>query len=404
MNVKLSPSHARGDVQAPPSKSMAHRLLIAAAMANGDSVLSGVSTCQDVQATMDCLRALGVECRMHEDRVTVKGGSIAACSVTDVPPVLPCRESGSTMRFLLPIALLRNQTITLTGAQSLLRRPMTVYEQLCREHNCLFIQTENGITVRGRLTPGDYVLAGNISSQFVSGMLFALTQVGGRSVLRLLPPVESRSYILLTIDALRTFGAEVEWLDETTLIVEGGRSMQACHCAVEGDYSNAAFLDAFNLFGGEVRIDGLRTDSLQGDRIYTQCFSDLEKRIPISLEDCPDLAPILFAVAAARNGGIFTGTKRLKIKESDRAEVMAQELRKFGTRVTVSENSVRIHADTFRTPCEVLYGHNDHRIVMALAVLASLTGGTIRGAEAVDKSFPNFFDCLRSLGIAVEEV
>ncbi len=401
MNVKILPSRADGFVQAPPSKSVAHRLLIAAAMATGTSVLSGVSACQDVQATVDCLRAFEVTCRWEDDCVTVQGNAVADWSASD-SLVLPCRESGSTMRFLLPIALLRNQVVTLTGAPSLLRRPMTVYETLCREHHWTFLQNENGITVRGQLEAGEFVLPGNVSSQFVSGMLFALTQVCGQSILRLLPPVESRSYILLTIDALRTFGADVEWLDEYTLKVEGGHSMQGRLCTVEGDYSNAAFLDALNLFGGSVRIGGLRTDSLQGDRVYPNCFSMLAEGKPISVEDCPDLAPILFAVAAARHGGILTGTKRLKIKESDRAETMAQELRKFGTRVEIFENAVHIHADALYAPREPLYGHNDHRIVMALSVLASVTGGTIVGAEAVDKSFPNFFDCIRSLGISAE--
>lgn len=403
MNVTITPSRAAGRVSAPPSKSMAHRLLISAAMARGESRLSGVSKCEDVLATIDCLRVLGASCSWEGEDVVVRGACMEA------PPLgteltLPCRESGSTMRFMLPIALLSGQEVTLVGAPSLLRRPMTVYEELCTRHNLSFSQTEQGITVKGPLCAGTYELPGNVSSQFVSGMLFALSQCKGESVLRILPPIESRSYILLTVSALQAFGADVSWIDESTLVIHGENPMKAKNATVEGDYSNAAFLEAFNLFGGDVTVEGLDPNSLQGDRVYRDCFERLEKgSAEISLADCPDLAPILFAVAAAKKGGRFTHTKRLKIKESDRAEVMAQELRKLGACVRVYEDEVIIEPTTLLAPSVPLCGHNDHRIVMSLSVLCSLTGGVIEGAEASCKSFPDFFERIRSIGIAVTE-
>ncbi|MBQ7391491.1 MAG: 3-phosphoshikimate 1-carboxyvinyltransferase, partial [Clostridia bacterium] len=290
MNIRIFPSVARGSVNAPPSKSMAHRLLICAALAQGESRICGISDCEDVEATLDCLRALGTECKIDNDIVIVKGIDFTKASNA----ILPCRESGSTMRFLLPLCLLSGKEITLVGAPPLLRRPMTVYQNLFREHGLFCAHTESGLTVQGRLTATEYTLPGDVSSQFISGMLFALTQVEGESVLHILPPFESRSYVLLTIQALAAFGADIEWLDDTTLRICGGKPMQAQDLTVEGDYSNAAFLSALNVLGGEVNVTGLDPASLQGDRVYIEHFASLEKGFAtISVADCPDLAPIL---------------------------------------------------------------------------------------------------------------
>ena len=401
MNIRIFPSRARGTVSAPPSKSMAHRLLICAALAKGESRIDGISDCEDVQATLDCLRSLGAECKIDNNLVIVKGIDFSNQSTS----VLPCRESGSTMRFMLPLCLLSGEKYTLIGAPSLLSRPMKVYQDLCQEHNMFFEQTDSGISVAGRLQPAEYTLPGDVSSQFISGLLFALTQIDGESILHIFPPFESRSYVLLTLQALSIFGADIVWIDENTLSVRGGKPMKAQTLTVEGDYSGAAFLSAFNFLGGEVTVTGLDPNSLQGDRIYFEHFASLKKGFAtISLADCPDLAPILFALAAKGQGARFTDTKRLKIKESDRAEAMATELRKFGVTVDVYENEVLSTPTDFHAPRESLSGHNDHRIVMSLAVLATMTGGTIEGAEAVAKSFPDFFERIASLGIQFEEI
>ena len=401
MNIRIFPSISRGSVTAPPSKSMAHRALICAALAKGESRIAGISDCEDVSATIDCLCALGAECRLDNDTVVIQGIDFSKSAGT----LIPCRESGSTMRFMLPLCLLSGNQNTLTGAPSLLRRPMTPYQTLCNEHGLYFSQDENGIVVKGPLTAGEYTLPGDISSQFISGMLFALTQVKGESILHILPPFESRSYVLLTLQTLAAFGADVAWLDDNTLRIRADVPMTSQNTTVEGDYSGAAFLSAFNVLGGQVDVLGLNPISLQGDRVYFEHFASLEAGFAtISLADCPDLAPILFSVAAAKFGGRFIDTRRLAIKESNRAEAMAQELRKFGTTVEVGENEVIITPTAFQTPTEPLQGHNDHRIIMSLAILATVVGGIIEGAEAVDKSFPNFFECLHSLGIKTQQI
>ena len=401
MNVRIYPSLARGSVSAPPSKSMAHRALICAALSSGVSRICGVSDCEDVSATLDCLRALGAECKIENDTVTIQGIDFTQTQNM----TLPCRESGSTMRFMLPLCLLSGKEATLVGAPSLLRRPMKLYQNLCAKHDLFFEQTEQGITVKGPLLAGEYTLPGDVSSQFISGMLFALTQVEGESILHILPPFESRSYVLLTLQTLSAFGADIVWLDDFTLRICGGKPMKAQDVTVEGDWSNAAFLSAFNVLGGEVKVEGLNSASLQGDRVYVEHFESLGKGFAtISVADCPDLAPILFALAARGQGARFTDTRRLVIKESNRAEAMATELRKFGTTVDVRENEVIITPTAFHAPIAPLLGHNDHRIVMSLAVLATLTGGVIEGAEAVAKSFPDFFERITSLGIKIEEI
>ena len=198
---------------------------------------------------------------------------------------------------------------------------------------------------------------------------------------------------------LALFGVDIQWLDDKTLFIKGGQTYHAHEATVEGDYSNAAFFEALKLFGNEVNVTGLLETSSQGDKAYIKFFEMLSKGTPtIHIGDCPDLGPILMAVAAAKNGAVFTGTKRLKIKESDRGTVMAEELAKFGVSVTVHEDSIVVYPMRFHKPTEILCGHNDHRIVMSLATLLTITGGTIDGAEAVKKSFPEYFDMIQALG------
>ena len=234
---------------------------------------------------------------------------------------------------------------------------------------------------------------------------FCLHLLEGDSKLTITPPIESRSYIDMTISALAQFGVEAVWKDENTITIRGNQRYQAREAWVEGDYSNAAFFEALNVLGGDVEIGGLDPESIQGDKVYARMFEQLKKGTPtLNISDCPDLGPVLFSVAAAGSGGVFCGTKRLKIKESDRGQVMAEVLGKFGVSVTVYEDEIVIYPARFEAPSEPLYGYNDHRIVMSEAVLLSLTGGIIEGAEAVTKSFPDFFDKLRTLGIEVKEI
>lgn len=395
MKAEILPSPLSGTVKAPPSKSMAHRLLIGAGLSEGTSIIHGVALSEDIKATLNCLSALGVTWQKNGDDIIINGVDVRL----SVPQSeLECGESGSTMRFFVPISLLSGNKTVLTGAKRLLERPLTVYADMCREKNMFFSQNEMGVSVQGPLVGGEYNIPGNISSQFISGLLFALPLLKEDSVINILPPVESRPYINLTIRALSVFGIRIEESAQNTLFIPGGQHYIPTEAAVEGDWSNAAFFEALNLFGNSIKVTGLDENTLQGDRIFVKHFESLSKGSPvIHIGDCPDLAPILFAVSAAKYGGVFTGTRRLKLKESDRAECMAAELRKFGTAVTVHEDDVVVFPKEFHAPTEILDGHNDHRIVMSLAVLCTLTGGEIDGAEAVNKSYPGFFDELKAI-------
>ena len=206
----------------------------------------------------------------------------------------------------------------------------------------------------------------------------------------------------MTMSAIREFGIEAIWIDDYTISIPGNQKYSPQELYVEGDYSGAAFPAALNVFDSNVNISGLLENSLQADKIYAKHYDALSKGIPsIHIGDCPDLGPILFAVAGAKSGGIFDGTKRLRIKESDRCAAMAMELMKFGISVSIYDNTVVVYPKDFHKPTETLHGHNDHRIVMALSVLLTLVGGEIDGAEAISKSYPEFFDDLEKLGIEV---
>ncbi len=396
MKITFKKSTPSGSISAPPSKSMAHRMLISGGLSCGKSIVHGIAPSQDVLATLDCLKSLGAKYTYEGDTVVIDGVG-AAGGATDV---LKCRESGSTLRFFIPLCLLDGKKATLTGSQTLLGRPLDVYKNICDKQNIKFSNDGKKIIVEGKLQSGDYKIPGNISSQFISGLLFALPLLSGDSTINIVPPIESLSYINLTIEALGEFGVEVKWLDERTLYIKGGQKYQPREVWVEGDYSNAAFFAAMDCLGGEVEITGLKKDSIQGDRVYTRLFEQLCKGTPaINISDCPDLGPVMMALAAAKSGGVFTGTKRLRIKESDRGSAMAEELKKFGVSVKVEEDTIVVYPIDFHAPEDVLCGHNDHRIVMSLSVLLMLTGGTIDGAEAVNKSMPDFFEKLKQLGV-----
>ncbi len=399
MIVSIQPGKATGTLAVPPSKSMAHRLLICAGLSAGESCISGIDFNEDILATIDCLCALGASCVIKDGTVTVSGIGHYAFEPSKV---LNCRESGSTLRFFIPLALLRGKEVSFTGTTKLLSRPLDVYKQMCSEKQFLFEQDSNRLKVKGTLSGGEYVIPGDISSQFVTGLLFALPLADRDSKLTLIPPIESRGYIALTLQALKSFGIEAFWLDQKTISIPGNQRYLPCSLSVEGDYSGSAFFAALNALGSDISIEGLKCDSLQGDKIYEEYIPKLcEGFTTLHLADCPDLGPVLFALAAAKYGARFTGTKRLKIKESDRAAAMAEELSAFGADVRVLDDEVIIYPAAFHPPSTILKGHNDHRIVMSLAVLLTLTGGMIEGAEAVRKSFPDFFAKLQSLGVEV---
>lgn len=396
MMLRIEPGVLHGTVSAPPSKSCAHRALLCAAMSEGDSTVRSVSESGDIRATLDCVSALGRRWERNGSDVTVSGKlSPCLCGA-----VFPCRESGSTLRFLLPVTLAIGGSAVFTGSRRLLERGIGVYETLFAEKAISVVKTADSVFVRGSLHPGEYTIPGNISSQFVSGLLFALPLLSGDSMLNVLPPIESRPYIGLTLDAMRDFAISIDELPENRYYIPGRQRYQAADVAVEGDWSNAAVLFALRSMGHDLSVTGLTSESRQGDRVCPKLLQRLDDPKPvIDLSDCPDLGPVLFAAAAAKHGAVFTGTRRLQIKESDRTSAMAEELRKFGIRMYIEENRVTVFSGKLRRPSGPLSGHNDHRIVMALTLLCTLTGGEIAGAEAVGKSWPDFFPTLESAGL-----
>ena len=399
MKATVKKGVARGKISAPSSKSIAHRLLICAALCEGVSTLYGIDDCEDVLATIDCLRTLGADIRGCGGTYAVSGFDPRRAKPKGA---LYCRESGSTERFIIPLAALCGEGVKIEAAPQLLGRPMTVYKEIFDSRGLEFKALSDSFLVRGPLPCGVYTVRGDVSSQFITGLIFALLKVDGDSKILITPPFESKSYVDITIDTLKKFGAVVFYESDNVIKIKGNQRLSPAEVTCEGDYSGAAFIEALNLFGGEVKTLGLVPDSKQGDRVFFECFSRLKDGYTtIDISDCPDLGPILFASAAALYGAHFVGTRRLKIKESDRGAAMAEELEKFGVKLQVSENSITVPKSTLHPPTAPLFGHGDHRIVMSLAVLCTLTGGEILGAEAISKSYPGFFRDLEALGIEV---
>ena len=399
-SVKLSPSRPSGCVTAPPSKSVSHRALICAALAEGECLISNLAFSEDILATVDALTAIGAVIeKLGEDCVKVKGIGGKPRSIRR----LSCRESGSTLRFMIPICLLSPEKFELTGSEKLLSRPLGIYAGLFPER---FLGTDGKtltLSAGTEIKSGEYRLAGNVSSQFITGLLFALPLCKGESKIIIEGDFESASYVDLTIDTLAKFGIKIQ-KENNTFYIKGGQNYLPTDIKIEGDASNAAFFEAANIIGGNIEVIGLDPESLQGDMVFKKHFAALkaDSSIPIDLSDCPDLAPILFSVAALLGGGSFTHTDRLRLKESDRIEAMKQELGKFGAEIEVTDGldggTVKILRSELHPPSEPLDSHNDHRVAMSVAILACRYGGVIEGAEAVSKSMPDFFEKLRDLG------
>ena len=400
MNITIKKGTASGVVSIPSSKSVAHRLLINAALTDGETIINGLSLNEDIGATIDCLKTLGAKIDYSHGRCTVHGTNDRGES----PRRLHCRESGSTLRFMIPLCLDSVKT-ELYGSPRLIERPHSVYGEICEKNDFLWQSDGEKITVCGGLKSGEYEVPGNISSQFITGLMLALPTLEGDSVIRLTTEPESLSYIDMTVASLAAFGIVIEKRSEREWFIKGSQNRRSPGIInVEADESGAAFFSALNYIGGDVKLDNLNNNSCQGDRVWRLFFPMLESGRPeISIKDCPDLGPILMSLAACLNGVTLRDTARLKIKESDRGGAMAEELEKLGVKVTVEENTIIVDPSGIHAPNEALDGHNDHRIVMSLAIMLTQFGGKINGAQAVSKSMPQFFTMLNSLGIETEE-
>lgn len=402
MKVKILPSKTSGEVSAPPSKSFAHRYLIGSVLSRGKCVIKNIADSDDISATLSCIEQLGGSVTKDGNIVTV----IPTNEKQIENAVFDCKESGSTLRFFIPVVLATGaKNCTFSGSERLLARGIKEYEKLFENSDVKIKSDEKSIEVNGTLSAGNYEISGEVSSQYTTGMLFALSRLSGKSTLKITGNAESRAYVDMTIKVLKDFGADIAEPEKNFFEINGKGRLSPGEFTVEGDWSNAAFLIALSRLVGTISVSGLNENSVQGDRFLSVAFDSLDgENAEIDLKDCPDLAPILFAYAAYKNGGKFINTRRLRVKESDRANVMAEELKKFGANVKVYENSVEIEKTQLKPPIVPLCGHNDHRIVMALSVLAAVFGAEIDGAEAVNKSYPDFFRDIKKAGVNVYEI
>lgn len=402
MKVKILPSKTSGEVSAPPSKSFAHRYLIGSVLSRGKCVIKNIADSDDISATLSCIEQLGGSVTKDGNIVTV----IPTNEKQIENAVFDCKESGSTLRFFIPVVLATGaKNCTFLESERLLARGIKEYEKLFENSDVTIKSDEKSIEVNGTLSAGNYEISGEVSSQYTTGMLFALSVLSGKSTLKITGNAESRAYVDMTIKVLKDFGADIAEPEKNFFEINGKGRLSPGEFTVEGDWSNAAFLIALSRLLGTISVSGLNENSVQGDRFSSVAFDALDgENAEIDLKDCPDLAPILFAYAAYKNGGRFTNTRRLRVKESDRANVMAEELKKFGANVKVYENSVEIEKTQLKPPIVPLCGHNDHRIVMALSVLAAVFGAEIDGAEAVNKSYPDFFRVIKKAGVNVYEI
>ena len=424
MQVEIKPGTARGAVQAPPSKSMAHRYLIAAALAKGKSVIAGVEYSQDILATIDCLRALGVGISCEGDRVTV-------CGTASFKPQadLLCRESGSTLRFFIPIATLFKGETRFIGRGQLGARPLDTFEKIFKAQGLLYKPSGTSkldLTVEGPLTAGRYEMPGNISSQFITGLLFTLPLLEGESEIVITTDLESVGYLELTLEVLTDFGIQIDYDKKKQVFsIPGNQSYQSQNYTVEGDYSQAAFFLSAGALGNDVVVTGLKQDSNQGDKGILHILEQLnavlkvkEDTVAVTAPDglkgdviidgaqVPDIIPISALVASLSPGKTkIINLKRLRIKESDRLEATKEELEKLGANIQVVGDELHIQAVSKLQGNSIGWSHQDHRMAMMLAIASTICEEEIvvRDADYVSKSYPTFWKEFEALGGRISE-
>lgn len=412
-NVTIKPSRLKGSVQAPPSKSDVHRAIICAALAKGESVISPVAFSEDILATIDCIKALGAEVSVVENKVKINSSRIFENEEAE----MPCRESGSTLRFFIPVAAAGGVNAVFNGKGRLPQRPLGVYTELLPNHGVECI-TEGGLPfeIKGRITPGRFDVPGNISSQFITGLLFALPLLEGDSIIHLTSPLQSKGYIDMTVAVQKQFGVIIE-NKGSDYIVKGGQSYIPCNYTTEGDWSQAAFFLVAGAISGDVTVTGIKKNSYQGDKeiveILKRFGADIEQSetsvhckssglfgIDIDASQIPDLVPIL-AVCGAFAEGVTTiyNAQRVRLKESDRLSAISNCMNRCGARIAETEDGLTIYGVNSLNG-GFAEGYNDHRIVMSMAVAAlrSSSDITVSDRESITKSYSEFFNDYRSIG------
>lgn len=416
--VTLLPGRLNGCVDAPPSKSAAHRAILCAALAalsspeETESILSPLALSDDIRATLCAAHALGVRAVLENGVCTVSAGTHPTGTVS-----LDCGESGSTLRFLIPIAAALGIPAVFTGHGRLPDRPIGIYTELLPQHG-VSCRTQGGLplAIEGRLQPGCFSLPGNVSSQFITGLLLALPLLPEDSEIRLTTPLESAAYVAMTVQTMNAFGVQVERTADGWHI-PGKQRYQPRRHTVEGDWSQAAFFLAAGALGGDVSVRGLREDSLQGDKAIAdllaqggarlawengalRCTADQWHGIAIDASQIPDLVPILAAAFSLAEGEtVIHHAERLRLKESDRLAAMAEGLTALGAQIEETPDGLILHGVPALAG-GTAEGKNDHRVVMAIAVAAlrSAAPCTVTDAGSIRKSYPDFFQDYQMLG------
>ena len=406
MNVKIKPSKIFGEIVAPPSKSYAHRILIAAYLSGEKVCVHNAGNSNDVLATASALTSLGAQVDIHEGTITIERKTMPNSATVD------CCESGSTLRFLLPVASALNVNATFTGQGRLLSRPIQELVDTLNSNGANI----DGFTVKGKLRSGEFKISANVSSQYITGLLFALPLLSGDSTIVFEGEPVSVGYIDITLDVLRQFGIQIQQTNYG-YFVKGNQQYKATKdITVEGDYSGSAFMLALGAIGGNVHVKGLNAHSLQGDaeilniikkfgatvNVSNDCVSVKKNKlnaISIDCENVPDLVQIVSVVASYAKGvTALKNVARLRLKESDRVQAIVDQLSLAGIRCDYDNGSLFIHG---ATPSGATFsGGNDHRTVMSATVLALAAKGesTVVGCDAVNKSYTEFFKDITKLG------
>ena len=375
MDITITPRPLKGDITVIPSKSQAHRLLICAAFADSPTDLICPDTNRDIEATVDCLNALGASITR-----TDSGYCVFPMKKSPVSATLNCCESGSTLRFMLPIVGALGVDATFQMAGRLPQRPLSpLWEEMERMGCTLTRPTADTLRCQGKLRPGMYSIDGGVSSQYITGLLFAQSLIDGESSLEVTGKIESLPYIRLTENAMALFNAP--------------HYHSPGQLTVEGDWSNGAFWVAAQMLDNDLSIHGLNDASIQGDRAVVDiCHQLLAGKPTVDASDIPDLVPILSIVAGAKNGATFTNIQRLRIKESDRVASTIAMVEALGGRAEATEDTLTVHGIGYRGG--TVDAQNDHRIAMSAAIAATVCTEpvTVLGAEAVKKSYPKFWD------------
>ena len=416
MKVRVYPGFAQGRIDVPPSKSLLHRSIICACMAKGKSIIKNIVMSEDIKATINAFKTLGVKIEKLENSLEIISSGILPFFGDEI---IDCKESGSTIRFLIPL-FANKKGIYFTGKESLLNRPFTIYEDIFKKNNVIFKKINNKIFIQNELQGNTYEVLGNISSQFISGLLFSLPLKKSDSTIKIIGNLESKKYVDMTISVLKEFGINI-YEENNIYYIKGNQIYSPTNYKVESDYSQLAFFAVAGIINGDVTIQNINTESLQPDseiiNLIEKMGGEILKQknsykffksetigIDIDVSQHPDIAPILSILAAVSKGKtFFKNARRLRYKETDRLKAITENLNLLGVKCNVTNDSFTIDGQN------ILQGnsfgsYNDHRMVMSIAIAALRANSpiTIEDAEAVNKSYPDFFEDLKSLGVKIE--